>query len=231
MTSAAPSSSSDDPVVIAAIPVRNELEWTQPLVESILASNDADQVWLFDNGSTDGTFEWATHLASTDARFTVSQRPSARLYGMWNEMVSRATFIENSMLAILNNDIRLARGALRRMSLGMHGHDLGFVDRQLDDTGVGEVRAMPAHWGQTTGHAFMLRSSFWVGEPYAIDPGLRIWWGDDDISRRAQARGARLCIVEGIGCFHAESKTTYPGNMHADVEHDREYFHRIWNDN
>ena len=228
MTSTARISNSGDPVVIAAIPVRNELEWTQPLVESLLATNDADQVWLFDNGSTDGTFEWAAHLASTDARFTVSQRPKARLYGMWNEMVSRATSVENSMLAILNNDIRLAPRALRRMSFGMQGHDLGFVDRQLDDTGTGDVCTVSAHWGQITGHAFMLRSAFWAGQPYAIDPGLRIWWGDDDISRRAQARGARLCIVEGIGCFHAESKTTYPGNMHADVEHDREYFHRIW---
>ena len=36
MTSAARISNSGDPVVIAAIPVRNELEWTQPLVESLL---------------------------------------------------------------------------------------------------------------------------------------------------------------------------------------------------
>ena len=218
-------------VVIAAIPVRNELEWTQPLVESLLATNDADQVWLFDNGSTDGTLEWATHLASTDARFTLSQRPTARLYGMWNEMVSRASFINDSMLAILNNDIRLAPSALRRMSLAMHSHDLGFVDPHLDDTSLGVVRAVPTDWQQTTGYAFMLRSAFWAGEPYAIDPGLRIWWGDDDISRRAQARGARLCIVEGIGCFHAVSATEYPGHKRVDVEHDREYFHRLWNDN
>lgn len=215
-------------MLIAAIPVRNAFLWTHELVTSLLDKEEVDELWLFDNGSTDETPEWAHSLAAQDLRLVVSSRPNARLYGMWNEMISRASLMENVNLAILNNDLRLAPFALRNMENSMREFDIAFVDREAPKIPVRELDPVACTWRERTGWAFMLRSGFWRNEAYAIDPGLRIWWGDDDLARRAEARGARLCIVEGLGCFHAVSQTTYPGDMVADTEHDRAYFENIW---
>ena len=217
-------------MVIAAIPVRNALEWTQPLVSALLDGNEVDEVWLFDNGSTDGTGQWAAALADADPRLRVSERPSSRLYAMWNEMVARACMQGSVHLAILNNDIELPPGALREMRGAMGEYDLAFVDAMRDARQEEAPRPFPATWRDRTGWAFMLRADFWHGQPFAVDPGLRLWWGDDDLARRAEERNGRLCRIEGIGCFHAESRTEYPGDRLADIEHDRHYFSRIWGD-
>ncbi len=218
--------------IVAAIPVRNALIWTQSLVTTLLDHDEADELWLFDNGSTDGTAEWLAALADSDQRLVVSHRPNARLYAMWNEMVFRASQDENTSLAILNNDIRLPPLGLRTMQQAMRGFDLAFIDRNHDvEASPIEPRIVPADWPQRTGWAFMMRAAYWRNQPYAVDPGLRIWWGDDDLARRAQMRGGRLCIVEGIGCFHAESQTAYPNDKLADIEHDRDYYRRIWDRN
>jgi GT2 family glycosyltransferase len=216
--------------LIAGIPVRNALEWTQPLVESLLNGDEVDQVWLFDNGSTDDTARWAASLAASDVRLTVVTRPRERLHGMWNEMVSRASEISGAHLAILNNDIRLHPGTLRRMRAEMTGFDLSFIDPTADDGELIDVTPTAAEWTERTGWMFMLRADFWRNQPFAIDPGLRWWWGDDDLARRAQERGGKLCTLEGLGCFHAISQSEYPGDFRADAEHDRVYFRRIWND-
>lgn len=204
--------------------------WTKPLVESLLDGNAVDQVWLFDNGSTDETVAWTEALAAQDQRFMVSKRPNARLYGMWNEMVSRASGIPGTSLAILNNDIEISPLALREMQRAMEGFDLAFVDREIGLSQASQALAVPASWLQRTGWAFMLRADFWRSEAFAIDPGLRIWWGDDDLARRAEARGARLCVIEGIGVAHEVSQSVYPGDIAGDIEHDREYFDRIWSE-
>ena len=219
-------------MLIAAVPVRNAFRWTRDLVSSLLDHDDVDQLWLFDNGSTDETSGWAASLADQDSRLVVSDRPNSRLYGMWNEMISRASLMDDATLAILNNDIRLPKRALRRMHSAMQGYDLAFLDRNApltgDGDGDGALMATPCSWQERTGWAFMMRASFWRHEAYAIDPGLRIWWGDDDLARRASVRGGRLCVVQGLGCFHEESQTHYPGDLGSDIEHDREYFARLW---
>ena len=141
-----------------------------------------------------------------------------------------------SMLAILNNDIVLPAGALRTLSSIMTQatieeggpYDLGFVDESRNIPELDNPRPVAVQWPQKSGAALMLRVPFWQGQAFAVDPGLRIYWGDDDLARRAQARGGRLCIVEGLNIFHAVSATPYSGDKAADIEHDREYFDRIW---
>lgn len=216
--------------LVAAIPVRNSLEWTRSLVSFLLDGDEVDEVWLFDNGSSDGTSEWAASLAAVDLRLKVSTRPQAWLYGMWNEMVSRASARPGTVLALLNNDIRLPTGGLRQMYLAMEGYEMAFIDADRDPSDPLQAKPVAADWWDRTGWAFMLRADFWRGQPFAVDPGLRLWWGDDDLARRAQARGGRLCRMQGVGCFHAESQSEYPGDRRAAIEHDRSYFRRIWND-
>ena len=94
-------------MIIAAIPVRNQLRWTAPLVESLLQGDQVDQIWIYDNGSTDGTAKWVHNRAIHDKRLMYTTAASARLYDMWNHMIFRASQVPGAKLAILNNDIRL----------------------------------------------------------------------------------------------------------------------------
>ena len=218
------------PRIVAAIPVRNAFTWTEQLVTALLTGDEADEVWLFDNGSTDQTADWARDQARQDSRLHIVHRPRSWLYGMWNEMITRASLEQDTYLAILNNDIHLPAGALRAMQQTMTEYHVAFIDAGLSADDPLVPRAVAAHWWQRTGYAFMLRSRWWREQAFAIDPGLRIYWGDDDLARRAHARGGQLCVMEGVGCTHAVSQTQYPRDLRADIEHDRDYFRRIWRD-
>jgi glycosyltransferase involved in cell wall biosynthesis len=218
-------------MIIAAIPVRNQLRWTAPLVESLLQGDQVDQIWIYDNGSTDGTATWVHNRAIHDKRLVYVASANVRLYDMWNHMIFHASQIPSAKLAILNNDIRLPFDALKTMSETMEGYQVAFIDKQLGGFDkITNPTPAEAHWADRTGWAFMIDPSFWKGEQFAIHPDLIIWWGDDDLFRRAEERGARLCIVMGVGCTHCEwsSDSEYLGDKWADVEKDRETFARLW---
>lgn len=219
--------------VIAAIPVRNNLKWTAPLVEHLLLADDVAEVWIYDNGSTDMTKDWVHSRALLDSRLMYKDAKHMRVYDMWSHMIKEASTIENSRLAILNNDIRLPHMAVRTVADRMDGFQIAFHDRTVRASEpIIDEPVTEAWWGEKTGWFFMLDPSFWKDEEYPIHPNLRIWWGDDDLFRRAQVRGARLCVVRGVGSDHFEwsSDSEYPGDKWADVELDRAEFARIWDE-
>lgn len=217
--------------VIAAIPVRNQLKWTAPLVEHLLLADDLTEVWIYDNGSTDMTAEWVKSRALLDSRLMYLNMSQMRLYDMWSHMIKSASTISEARLAILNNDIRLPQMALKTMAERMDGYQIACIDRTVRGSEpIEDLPVSPAWWGEKTGWCFMVDPSFWKEEKYPIHPNLRIWWGDDDLFRRAQVRGGKICVVRGVGCDHFEwsSDSEYPGDKWADVEFDRAEFERIW---
>lgn len=219
--------------VIAAIPVRNQLKWTAPLVESLLLADEVMEVWIYDNGSTDMTKEWVESRAILDSRLMYKDASHMRLYDMWSHMIKTASTIKDSRLAILNNDIQLPHNALKTMAERMDGYQIACIDRTVRGCEpIQDLPVTPAWWGEKTGWAFMVDPSFWKDEEYPIHPAFRIWWGDDDLYRRAQVRGGKICIVRGLGCDHFEwsSDGEYQGDKWADVELDRADFARIWGD-
>jgi glycosyltransferase involved in cell wall biosynthesis len=232
---------------VAAIPVKNNLFWTAPLVEHILLHDEVDEVWIYDNGSTDSTKEWVMHRSRIESRLKIFNASSMGLYQMWNHMIKSANeLFESCNLAILNNDIRIPPFAIRDLSTKMREGD--FVIAAVDPTRTGLYSYSIEYWdssralprpiepycqelgpGDRVGWAFVVAAEFWKGQPYAIDERYRIWYGDDDLYRRAMSRGGRACIVRGIGSDHAESQTEYPANKVADIEHDKALYERIWN--
>lgn len=217
--------------IIAAIPVKNQIKWTAPLVESLLLADDLMEVWIYDNGSTDMTKEWVHSRALLDSRLMYKDMSHMRLYDMWSHMIKTASEIPDSRLAILNNDIRLPHMALKTMAERMDGYQIACIDRTVRASEpIEDLIPVPAWWGEKTGWCFMLDPSFWNNEEYPIHPNFRIWWGDDDLFRRAQVRGGNICIVKGVGCDHWEqsSNSEYSGDKWVDVELDRVEFIKLW---
>jgi len=218
-------------MIIAAIPVRNQLRWTAPLIDSLLIGDKVDQVWLYDNGSTDKTISWAYHKMKYDDRLYYKDASGMRLYEMWNNMVARASNMNDAKLAILNNDIRLPFMALKNIADNMQDYQIAAVDtskRSFDK--IENVYPEKATWQQKTGHAFMIDANFWQGQKFAVHPQLIWWWGDDDLFRRCEARGGNICIMKGIGVDHGESESDpeYVGDKWRDIELDRVKFRNIW---
>lgn len=228
---------------IAAIPVRNKIEWTAPLVEHLLLHDEVDEVWIYDNGSTDQTRRWVKNRQNIDGRLKLTGAAGMSLYHMWNYMVEMANVYPSSNLAILNNDIRMPPYAIRDISLLMRKNN--FQIASIDPTRTGlytfsvgwwdSSRALPEPIepyceeqpiGFRLGWAFVLSAEFWRGQDYAVHPDFRHYFGDDDLYRRAMERGARACVVRGIGCDHAESVT---GGVDAEVwAKDDATFRRLW---
>lgn len=232
---------------IAAIPVKNKIEWTAPLVEHLLLHDELERVWVYDNGSTDDTIVWIKNRQRIDPRLSLIEVPGLRLYDIWNRAIKDAnTFCfknEKCNLAILNNDIRLPPYAIRDMTaLAREGN---FQIAAVDPTRTGLYtfsigwwdlsRALPPpiepycekmHLGDRIGWAFVVATEFWKDEEYAIHPDFVHYFGDDDLYRRAMERGGNACVVRGIGCDHAESVT---GGVNVEVwNKDEETFRRIW---
>lgn len=229
---------------IAAIPVKNKLEWTAPLVEHLLLHDDLDQVWVFDNGSRDRTREWLVHRSSFDGRLKPMDAEGMKIYEMWNYMITLAGAYPSANLAILNNDIRLPPYAIRDMSLlmrkdeyqiaavdpartGLYTYSIGWwaPDRALPEPIEPYCEEQPL--GFRIGWAFIVAAEFWKGQPYAVHPDFEIYYGDDDLYRRAMERGGRACVVRGIGSDHAENQSGWERNLET-WNKDKELYDRIW---
>jgi glycosyltransferase involved in cell wall biosynthesis len=220
-------------MIIAAIPVKNQIRWTAPLVEGLLWGDQIDELWLYDNGSTDKTKEWIINRARIDSRIKYFYVPQMRIYDMWNDMIKRASTINESKLAILNNDIRLPFMALKNMYDAMNDYKVLMIDKTINSFyHINNVVVEEANWWDKTGWAFMIDPHFWINQEWAIHPGLKFWWGDDDLFRRCQNGGGKIGIAKGIGCDHLEhsSDSEYNGDRIKDIEEDREFFKNLWGD-
>jgi glycosyltransferase involved in cell wall biosynthesis len=228
---------------IVAIPVKNKLEWTAPLVEHLLLHDEIDELWIYDNGSTHKTEDWIANRRRIDKRLHRIEAPKMPLYHMWNTMIEIANEKSDKCdLAILNNDIRLPPFAIRDMSRLMREGD--FCITSVDPTlaalytkGIGwwnSERAQPSPiepyceqvgLGFRVGWAFVLAAEFWKGEEYAIHPDYDVYYGDDDLYRRAMARGGRVCIARGIGSDHAEGQSGWDMNK---WDADKRLYEKLW---
>jgi GT2 family glycosyltransferase len=234
---------------VAAIPVKNKIEWTAPLIEHLLLGDSIDEVWVYDNGSDDITPKWVHHRMQIDSRLKLVASDGMRLYDMWNHMIKQASTMDDQVnLAILNNDIRLPINAVSDMSRIMreNGYTIATIDPSrnaiytpsIKNYTGGSLLARPMNPypekvkpSQRIGFAFVVAAEFWKDEEYAIHPDFVLWWGDDDLFLRNAKMGGTACWVRGIGCDHAESITTNENSdRYESIEKDRAIFKKMVED-
>lgn len=232
---------------IAAIPTRNKIEWTAPLIEHLLLAEQIDEVWLYDNGSTDLTKEWVLNRTALDSRLKYFDASEMRLYDMWNHMIKTASIMDKEVnLAILNNDIRLPHNSISTMSNLMRRYKYKLVAVDPCRPAI-FTKTINIYAGEGTvptpidpylqkmgpknriGWAFVVAAEWWKDEPYAIHPDYIIWYGDNDLYLRIHKRRGKIGWVRGIGCDHAieQSDSEYPEKWnHAAI--DAETFKKMW---
>jgi glycosyltransferase involved in cell wall biosynthesis len=221
-------------MIVAAIPVKNSLKWTAPLVDQLILGDEVDEIWIYDNGSTDLTKYWVQNIQKFSAKVKYKDASRMEFYEMWNHMVKTATDIGNVKLAILNNDIRLPHMALRYMAENMDGYQLAQVDgRKGSFDQIIDPHPVEIHWTERIGYAFMMDADFWTDQEYAVHPDFIIWFGDDDLFKRCAVRGGRICEMKNLGCDHGwhqsyQYYSSVSGSMNSDVHRDRETFLKIW---
>lgn len=218
-------------MIVAAIPVRNNLKWTAPLVEQLLLGDEVDEVWVYDNGSTDATALWVANRARlANNKLFYIDASKMRFYEMWNDMIATAAKIGGVQLAILNNDIRLPHMALKTMADNMGKYTIATIDttrssfQPIEDVHTQKLSG----WWYRVGWAFMVRADFWKNEKFAIDPRFNLWYGDDYLYRRVLERGGLVCAMMGVGCDHAVSQTEYPEDKQKATDADKELFDSLW---
>lgn len=216
-------------MIVAAIPVKNNLKWTAPLIDSLLLGDEVDEIWVYDNGSTDQTRYWITTQQNIWSRLKYVDASQMRFYDMWNDMIKRAADIGGVKLAILNNDIRLPHMALKTMADHMGKYSIAFIDKERSSFMPIEnvyTQKVSAYWYRC-GWAFMVDADFWKGQQFAIDPRFKLWYGDDYLYRRTLERGGQVCTVIGVGCDHAISQTPVEEKEEI-IRHDKELFESLW---
>lgn len=232
---------------IAAIPTKNKIEWTAPLIEHLLLAEQLDEVWLYDNGSTDVTAEWIKNRIFLDNRLKYFDAHDMRLYDMWNDMILRASKMDNQVnLAILNNDIRLPHNSIATMSSLMRKGKYQLVAIDPCRPAI-FTKTINIYAGENTvpnpidpyvekmgpknriGWAFVVAAEWWKDQQYAIHPDYIIWYGDNDLYWRTHQRKGKIGWVRGIGCDHAmeQSDSEYPEKWeHAAI--DANTFKKMW---
>lgn len=221
-------------MIVAAIPVKNNLKWTAPLVDSLLLGDEVDEVWIYDNGSTDATRYWIQQQQAIWARLKYIDASQMGFYEMWNHMIKNAADIGGVKLAILNNDIRLPHMALKTMADNMGRYTIVTIDttrtsfQPIEDVHVNRISG----WWYRVGWAFMVNADFWKNEEFAVDPRFKLWYGDDYLYRRTLERGGRIGTMVGVGCDHAVSVTTNTeieeSRKNEITSQDKELFDTLW---
>lgn len=216
-------------MIIAAIPVKNNLKWTAPLIDSILLGDAVDEVWVYDHGSTDQTRYWIQTQQQIWSRLKYIDAKDMTFYEMWNDMIKTAANMGGVKLAILNNDIRLPHMALKTMADNMGKYKIAYIDK--DKTSFEPIEEVSpqkvgGYWYRC-GWAFMIDADFWKGEKMPIDTRFKLWYGDDYLYRRTIERGGQICTMIGIGCDHAISQTPVD-NIDEVRNHDKELFDSLW---
>lgn len=223
------------------IPYKDKFDLTAVLLGQLFAQNEFDRIFLFDNGSSDGTkilMEKFTMLKNWSRPGTVEifSADGMNIHEMWNAGLLRARDIspDGCNIAVLNNDITIGPEFLSRLARELRANgDVFSVCANYDKrpgTGVQTVTGTCGGrydgTGGFAGFAFMLRGE----DGYLFPEEFNWWYGDDDLVMTARANGLRVAVALEAACEHADSAT---GKWNEEpllslVRRDRELYMKKW---
>lgn len=218
------------------IPVRDNLHLTQNICNQLMEQPGWEAAHIFDNGSTDDTWQYLNDLAYIDERFVPWSTPDKTIYEMWNMGFQYSSEDGASHVAILNNDIQMADNTIQVMNRTLDEFPQAGVvypdytcsvsdgvTHQFPKRTTGTYRN-----GGMSGFCFMLRVVAVSWRPL-VDYQFKVWYGDDDIARSIEAAGWQQFRIAGWPVDHIGQATCnqFP-EVFKEVPADRTYFESKW---
>lgn len=215
------------------VPVKDRLDLTRQLIDKIVGQGECDGIILCDNGSTDGTAEWADTVELVHRL----DMPDANIHQMWNAGIEFALARSpRCNVAILNNDIKVGPAFLSTLAGALRADPLAAVvspnydGRDLDgpqpvvDICAGRYDGS----GGIAGFAFMLRGE----SGYRFPEQLTWWYGDNDLMMTAAQAGMHGLLVGGTWCEHVDGGGQTGDwddpDVRAVLDRDGELFREKW---
>lgn len=211
--------------VLAVIPTIGE----SPLLPDLLHLLGEEKVDVLLLINRDGV------VFTTPATTNVLWLPGLSIYREWNLGVGIAQRAGYDVAAILNDDIELAPGALRRaagllVDSSMVAAGLDYFDGAADrQPALRQVRGTYRHGG-VGGFAFLVKPEFYLG----VDEQFEWWGGDDDLMFQYEAQGHTVGIADGCPVTHVSETTarrhlwTYEARARDRERFEAKYPGRAW---
>jgi GT2 family glycosyltransferase len=221
----------------AMIPMRDKHGLTRNVCRELAVDReDFDELWLYDNGSTNrAARDWLNTVAET-GRYraeVIRWGPAHGIYAMWNHAIQRAAFDalcgavvgdeRPVYLAILNNDLILPPGFLKTLGDALFAAEpdvwVTYPDWQRGwpapiDFAAIERRELrrtrgTRNLGGMSGYAFLLDVETFVEYvPELIDERYLWHSGDGDLVTKIQREGGTAAAVVGLPIGHLENATS-----------------------
>jgi len=207
---------------------RNNLNLTKRTVESVQRQNMPTAIHIIDNGSTDGTVEWAQSHNILMHAFPANVGVS----GGWNRgLMSLFSDSRISRVFVINNDVVLPPFFMRELI----SYDAPFVTGIAVDNMeiIKELGARQPLQPNPDFSAFMIRRQAW--EKIGIfDYRMKLYCSDTDYHVRGHRLGVGMFKVN-VPYYHERSSTINHATpeersqLHAQANKDREAFHSLYN--
>jgi len=201
--------------ILVTVPVKNNLKFTQLLVDDVKRDTDANLIdfLIIDNGSTDGTQKWCKDNNINMVEFEAS---SCAIYEMWNMGLKYAKDNEYEYVGIFNNDIHLPSGWWGKCLKIFENENIAGIYPAFtfgDFVGFKEPvntyrKPVLAPYGEYgfTGFCQIYRTGVQNLIGY-YDEGYDLAWGDVDYARRCLASKLVLVYTNEIQIHHYSSQT------------------------
>lgn len=214
-----------NPVLILT---RNNLSLSKRCVESVRSQDIPALAEIVDNGSTDGTVEWAIR----DTLLLDASPSNAGVSAGWNRGLSQLFCYGGiQYVLVVGNDTVLPTWFYRELL----SYDVPFVTGVAVDSMAQLVQPSshkPALTDNPDFSAFLIRRSCWetVGP---FDEGMKHYSSDQDFHIRAHRRGVRLCKAS-VEYYHERSSTIRLASpeeraeIESQANKDRAYLKEKW---
>ncbi len=210
------------------IQVYNELEKTKACVESVMKYSEGIDydLWLIDNGSTDGTFEWfktveydklhILHLSENKGTAMPGQYFSVSMLGKYvvtlnGDLVMTENWLSN-LLEVAKSDSKIGMvNPVSSNTSNFQNVELQFSDNDEMQRKAAEYnRSDPTKWNErlrliTLGTLYTKECLMAIGLPLT-DPGFSHNFSDDDITFRVRRARYKAVLAADTWIHHDDNK-------------------------
>ncbi len=214
--------------VTVIVQAYNGLEKTKNCIESLLKyTNDVDyDLWLIDNGSTDGTFEYFKTVEYEKKNILhLSENKGSPLPWSYMDfgMLSRYVCLVNNDLVLTKNwlsNLLIVMKSDKKIGMvnPMSSNASNFQDPKLEFTGYDDMQRKaeafnvsdPKKWEErirliTLGSLFRKECLYAIGLPL-FDVGFTHNFGDDDVAFRVRRAGYKAVLAGDTWIHHDDEK-------------------------